>query len=210
MTGLGRLLRAAVAGAATLLLAGCFNEVKPDGAAADTGNSALAQRSWDARRTALQQVQNFSLQGRLAQTGLVSFGGDLSWIQAGATFQARFYGPLGVGAVAIIGSPGNMQIQNKSGTYQTQQPEVLMQQQFGWSLPVDGLRYWVLGLPAPGDMAQLKLDDTGHILSMQQDGWELVYSEYQSVAGLDLPKKFALKDPQRGFRVFIDTWVNVE
>ena len=208
MRSRGRLLRAAMAGAASLLLAGCFSAVKPE-VAADTANSEQAQHNWEARRATLRQVQNFSLQGRLAESGLVSFGGALSWIQTGPTFQARFYGPLGVGAVAISGSPGNMEIQNKNGTYQTQQPEALMQQQFGWSLPVDGLRYWVLGLPAPGAVA-LKLDEGGHILSMQQNGWELVYSEYQNIAGLDLPKKFALSDPQRGFKVFIDVWSAVQ
>ena len=204
----GRLLRTALAGAVTLLLAGCFGNVKPE-SPADNGNTPQAQQNWELRREALRQVRNFTLQGRLAETGLVSFGGDLSWIQTGNTFQARFYGPLGVGAVAISGSPGNMQIQNKNGTYQTQQPEALMQQQFGWSLPVDGLRYWVLGLPAPGDAA-LKLDDSGHILSMTQNGWDLVYTEYQTVAGLDLPKKFSISDPQRGFRVLIDVWSEVE
>jgi len=204
-----RLIRATVTGAAVLLLAGCVHAIRPE-SAADTGNSAQAQRNWEGRREALQQLRNFSLQGRMAESGLISFGGDLSWIQTGANFQARFYGPLGIGAVAISGSPGDMQIQSKSGSYQTQDPEALMQQQFGWSLPVEGLRYWVLGLPAPGGEAALKLDDTGHILSMKQSGWELVYSEYQDVAGLDLPRKFALSDPQHGFRVFIDTWVNVE
>ncbi|MDE0854707.1 MAG: lipoprotein insertase outer membrane protein LolB [Nevskia sp.] len=204
-----RLLRGALAGALALLLAGCFGGVKPEGPA-DSGNSPQAQHSWEARRSALRQVRNFSLQGRLAETGLVSFGGDLSWIQTGASFQARFYGPLGVGAVAISGSPDSMQIQNKNGVYQTQEPEALMQQQFGWSLPVDGLRYWVLGLPAPGETAALKLDDSGHILSMTQNGWDLVYTEYQSVAGLDLPRKFAISDPQRGFRVLIDVWSSVE
>ncbi len=204
------MLRAAVlAGAASLLLAGCLSSVKPE-SEPGAGNSEQAQTHWEARRGALQQVRSFSLQGRLAQTGLVSFGGDLSWTQSGDSFQARFYGPLGVGAVAISGSPGEMQIQNKNGTYQTRDPEALMQEQFGWSLPVEGLRYWVLGLPTPGSDAAMKLDDAGRILSMQQSGWELVYSEYQDVAGLDLPKKFAISDPQRGFRVFIDAWVNVQ
>ena len=203
------LLRAVLAGAATLLLAGCFSGIKPE-APAETGNSELAQHNWEARRGALRQVQNFSLQGRLAESGLVSFGGDLSWVQTGPSFQARFYGPLGVGAFAISGNPGEMQIQNKNGTYQTQDPEALMQQQFGWSLPVAGLRYWVLGLPAPGGEAALKLDETGHILSMTQNGWELAYTEYQNVAGLDLPKKFTISDPQHGFRVFIDLWSSVQ
>jgi outer membrane lipoprotein LolB len=205
-----RLIRAATAGAASLLLAACVSAIKPAAPTADTGNSQAAQHNWEVRRGNLQRIRNFSLQGRLAESGLVSFGGDLSWIQTGPSFQARFYGPLGVGAVAISGSPGNMQIQNKSGNYQTQDPEALMQQQFGWSLPVEGLRYWVLGLPAPSGEATLKLDDAGHILSMQQSGWELVYSGYQTIGGMDFPKKFTISDPQRGFRVFIDAWSSVE
>jgi len=207
---LGQLLRAGLAGAASLLLAGCLNAVKPEPAAASVGNSPPAQQNWQTRRNALQQVRGFTLQGRLAESGLVSFGGSLSWIQSGASFQARFYGPLGVGAVAIGGTPGAIQIQDKNGVYQTRDPEAFMQQQFGWSMPIEGLRYWVLGLPAPGGEAALKLDDAGHILSMKQGGWELQYTEYQNVAGMDLPKKFAISDPKRGFRVFIDLWSNLQ
>ena len=201
-----RLSRALAAGAATLLLAGCVNNVQPEA----NGNSEQAQRSWEIRRAALQQLHTFSLQGRLAESGLVSFGGALSWMQDGAEFQARFYGPLGVGAVAISGTPEDMEVRSKDGTTRTRDPEAFMQQQFGWSLPLRGLRYWVLGLPAPGGQTALKLDEFGHILALKQDGWELSYSEYQSVAGLELPKKFTISDSERGFKVFVDTWVKVE
>jgi outer membrane lipoprotein LolB len=201
-----RRLRALLAGAATLLLAGCLNNVQPE----SYGNSEQAQRSWETRRAALQQLHAFSLQGRLAESGLVSFGGALSWMQDGEQFQARFYGPLGVGAVAISGTPQEMEVRSKDGTTRTRDPEAFMQQQFGWSLPLRGLRYWVLGLPAPGGQTALKLDEFGHILSLKQDGWELSYTEYQNVAGLELPKKFTISDSERGFKVFVDTWVNVE
>ncbi|MDR3416453.1 MAG: lipoprotein insertase outer membrane protein LolB [Nevskia sp.] len=203
---LRRLGCALLLGAAGAMLGGCAT-VEP--APSLAGNSEQAQRNWDARRAALEQVHDFSLQGRLAESGLVSFGGDLSWIQNGSHFQARFYGPLGVGALAIEGEPGDMEVRAKDGTYRTGVPEVLMQEKFGWSMPVDGLRYWVLGLPAPGAGAALQLDDGGHILSLRQNGWQLDYAEYQNVAGLDLPRKFALSDPQRRFRVFIDTWSDV-
>lgn len=189
-------------------LSGCFlspEEVKPA-----AGNSAQAQSAWDTRRGALQRVQNFTLQGRLAETGLVSFGGDLSWMQTGRSFQARFYGPLGVGAVAISGMPGDMLVRTKDGSYQTDDPAAFMQQQFGWSVPVDGLRYWVLGLPAPGKLDALRLDDGGRILSLQQNGFTLEYTQYQPVGSLELPSRFAIHDAQRGFKVFIDQWVSVE
>jgi outer membrane lipoprotein LolB len=189
-------------------LSGCFlspEEVKPAAA-----NTAQSQSAWDARRGALQQVQNFTLQGRLAETGLVSFGGDLSWMQTGRSFEARFYGPLGVGAVSISGMPGAMQVRTKDGTYETDDPAAFMQQQFGWSVPVDGLRYWVLGLPAPGKLDALQLDANGRIQSLQQNGFTLEYTQYQPVGALELPSRFAIHDAQRGFKVFIDQWVSVE
>lgn len=200
-----RPLRGAIAGAAVLLLAGCFNPTRPEGA-----NSPEAQRNWEARRASLTRLQNFSLQGRLAETGLVSFGGALSWAQSGPAFQARFYGPLGVGAVSISGTPDDMEIRSKDSSVRTRDPEAYMQRQFGWSLPLDGLRYWVLGLPAPGGEPQLRLDEQGRILSLKQNGWELAYTEYQDVGALQLPKKFTVSDTQRGFKVFIDAWLGAE
>lgn len=201
-----RRLRILCAGAATLLLAGCFNNIQPGLA----GNSEQAQQAWEARRAALEKLHAFTLQGRLAETGLVSFGGTLSWIQDGETFQARFFGPLGIGAVAISGTPQEMEVRSKDGSTRTRDPEAYMQQQFGWSLPLRGLRYWVLGLPAPGGETRLTLDESGRILALKQGGWELDYSEYQDVDGLGLPKKFTISDSERGFKVFVDQWVSVE
>jgi outer membrane lipoprotein LolB len=201
-----RRLRLLCAGAAALLLAGCFHAIQPE----TGGNSPQAQQAWEARRATLEKLHAFTLQGRLAQTGLVSFGGTLSWMQDGETFQARFFGPLGVGAVAISGTPQEMEVRSKDGAVRTREPEAYMQQQFGWSLPLRGLRYWVLGLPAPGGEPRLKLDESGRILALKQDGWELDYSEYQDVNGLGLPKKFTISDSERGFKVFVDQWVSVE
>jgi len=193
-------------GALALLLTGCFHTVQPELG----GNSPLAQQAWEARRTALEKLHAFTLQGRLAETGLVSFGGTLSWMQDGETFQARFFGPLGVGAVAISGTAQEMEVRSKDGSVRTREPEAYMQQQFGWSLPLRGLRYWVLGLPAPGGESRLKLDESGRILALKQDGWELDYGEYQDAGGLSLPKKFTISDSERGFKVFVDQWVSVE
>jgi outer membrane lipoprotein LolB len=199
-----RLLRAAASGALLLLLSACF-DTRPE-----NGNSEQAERLWQARQAVLQQVTVFSLQGRLAETGLISFSGDLSWIQNGGEMQLRFYGPLGVGAVGISGNPDGMEIHTKDGVFQTHQPEQLMQEQFGWSVPVEGLRYWVLGLPAPSEQPPLiRLDENGRILSLKQGGWELSYSEYQPGAVVDLPRKFTISDSQRGFRVVIDSWTSM-
>jgi outer membrane lipoprotein LolB len=193
--------RAAAAIAAALCLTACAGMVRPTAPA-----GAPAQALWQARRAALAQVDHFALQGRLAQTGLTGFSGELSWIQNGVRFQVHFYGPLGVGAVAIEGQPGAVTVRTKQGSDQTNAPERLMQAKLGWSLPVDGLRYWVLGLPAPGTASELTLDPDGLLRSLEQDGWRLDYLEYQTADGWCLPRRFTLSDGQRSFRVAIDQW----
>ena len=201
--------------AAQALLVGCAlwlaacapMAVKPDVAAVPV---AAEQAAWDARRTALQKLTVFSLQGRLAESGIISFGGSLSWRQDGENLEVRFYGPLGVGAVNLRGTLGALQVQTKDGSYLTNSPEDLMQQKLGWSLPVEGLRWWVLGLPSPETEAKsLQLDAAGRVQSMEQDGWQLEYTDYQPVNGLDLPHKFSLNNPARGFHLVIDLWSDV-
>ncbi|MBL6750184.1 MAG: outer membrane lipoprotein LolB [Nevskia sp.] len=196
--------RAAALLAVAAVLAACTGTIKPG------ASSPAALQAWQGRRAQLEQLHGFSLQGRMAATGVVSFGGALSWVQAGERFEARFYGPLGVGAVAVSGVPGDVEVHTKDGTYQTQAPEDFMQDQLGFSVPVEGLRYWVLGLPAPDSRPQLQLDDAGRVRHLSQDGWELDYADYQAVGTLDLPRKFTLSDRERGFRLVIDRWLEVD
>ena len=189
------------------LLAACAEEApKPEAAA-----TSSAQLQWERRQASLAQIHDFSLQGRLGGNGVVSFSGDLSWEQSGDHFEARFYGPLGVGAVAIVGTLDGMEVRTKDGTYQTRDPEELMMQKMGFTLPVSGLRFWVLGIPAPTAHADsMVLDDSGHVLSMVQDGWQVQYGEYVPVGSLDLPHKFTVADSRRGFRIVIDNWASAQ
>lgn len=199
-----RALAQAAAGMSALWLAACAGTVRPT---APVGTETPAVRAaWQAQQTALARLGTFALRGRLAKTGFGGFSGELSWIQDGSHFEVHFYGPLGVGAVAIDGEPGQVNIRTKDGSYQTDAPEQLMQDKLGWSLPVDGLRYWVLGLPAPGTTPQLRLNSEGLLQSMDQEGWHLDYLEYQTADGYRLPRMFTLSDAQRGFRVVIDQW----
>src|SRR5579885_802174 len=167
-----------------LWLAACAGTVRPT---APVGTETPAVRAaWQAQQTALARLGTFALRGRLAKTGFGGFSGELSWIQDGSHFEVN--------------------IRTKDGSYQTDAPEQLMQDKLGWSLPVDGLRYWVLGLPAPGTTPQLRLNSEGLLQSMDQEGWHLDYLEYQTADGYRLPRMFTLSDAQRGFRVVIDQW----
>jgi outer membrane lipoprotein LolB len=183
----------------SLLLAGCANLMKhkkPDD----------VDLAWDARRALLEEVDRFTLQARVSSGGVLGMRGNLNWTQLGDTFDLHVAGPFGAGAMAIRGTPADVEIRTRNNVYHTSDPDRFLHDKLGWAFPVHGLRYWALGLPSPESDAQMELDANGRILSMTQDGWDVAYNEYQRVAGLDLPRQFELANSEVRIRVVVDTW----
>lgn len=183
-------------------------------------NTDFAQRNWAIRLSNIAAVQSFALQGRLAESGLTGARGNIDWSQSGERFDVHVSGPLGVGALALTGDPRSVEIRTKDGVFVTGSPESFMQQRLGWSLPLMPLRYWVLGVPAPGRFdapdptesadgtprPRLLLDDAGRAQTIRQFGWQVDYEDYQTVGPLSLPKKLTLASGSRSFRIVIDQW----
>ncbi len=160
---------------------------------------------WQQRQAQLEDIRTFSLQGRAADGRGVK--ADIYWQQrADQSFDLRLAGPFGVGAVAISGTPQQVVIRTRDGSFETADPEAWMRERIGWAFPVGGLRYWVLGLPIPNNAGQLTLDAQGRLAVLTQAGWTLNYSEYQTQAGLDLPRRFEAQQQDLRLRLVIDRW----
>lgn len=192
-------------GLATLLLAGCAGLAQP----------SLAQREaeahWTVQRDTLQQIAQFTLQGRVASGGAFGLSGALRWTQnADGSFQLNLSGPFGAGAVAISGTENFVEVRTREGTTTTTDPEAWLLARTGWTFPVAGLRWWALGLPAPHSAARLELNDGGQLLRLQQDGWQLEYLEYQDSNGLILPRKFEATHEQTKIKVVADRWSDLQ
>jgi len=174
-------------------------------------NTDFSERNWGIRRSNIAAVQNFVLKGRVAEAGIAGGRGDLDWTQSGERIDLRVTGPLGVGALAISGNRDSVEIRSKEGVITTRAPESYMQQQLGWSLPLARLRYWALGIPAPGLLneqpEEVLLDDIGRALRFEQLGWNIEYTEYQTVNSLALPRKMTVTSGGRSFRLVIDEWI---
>lgn len=174
-------------------------------------NTGFSERNWGIRRSNLAAVQNFVLKGRIAESGVAGGRGDLDWTQAGERLDLRITGPLGVGALAISGDGRRTEIRSKDGVIETANPQRTMQERLGWSLPLAQVRYWALGVPAPGvpddQPREVLLDDVGRALRFEQYGWRIEYTEYQTVNSLSLPRKLTLADGSRSFRLVIDEWI---
>lgn len=169
-----------------------------------------AEDHWEARSAQLEKVDHFLMQARASYGRLMPVKADLRWQQnADRSFELRVAGPFGVGATTVSGTPDNVQVRTKSGTYQSNNPEQWIQDKMGWTLPLAGLRFWILGVPSPHSDADIDLDREGRVLTLKQDGWTLSYTEYQAASGYELPRKFEVSNKDVKLKVVVDSWTDL-
>jgi outer membrane lipoprotein LolB len=116
----------------------------------------------------------------------------VNWRQCGEHFAVRISGPLGQTVARIDGRVDRLilQFDGREPTT-TNEPEVLMQQQLGWSLPIRALRYWVRAEAAPGGDAELSGPQQQPNRLQQQD-WQVDYLTYHQNGETSLPAKLRL------------------
>lgn len=174
------------------------------------GNQAQAR--WQSRQAQLLQLDHWNLRGRIS---LVMPGeawqADLVWVQQQRQFDIKLIAPLGQGTLALQGDPNGAELRSSQSPQPVRapDPETLLYQQTGWRMPVDGLRFWVRGLPAPGGDPQLRLDDQGRLAALEQFGWHIEFVRYQDRNGTDLPDKIFLRKEDLSVRVLIRNWESI-
>lgn len=190
------------------LLGGCASVPRP-GIPAATAPAAVAT-AWQAHQTRLSAIDAFTLDARIAASGNFGVTGALHWVQHGDSFNVHFAGPLGTGAVDLTGNPGFVLVRSGDRQYATTDPEHFLLKQFGWTLPLQGLRYWALGLPAPRHTTpgtpSMTLADDGTLRTLRQGGWDIDYPQYQTVASHRLPRKITLQGSKTQLRIVADHW----
>ena len=161
---------------------------------------AQAQNQWQTRNRALHALTGFELSGRLAATG-AALSGQLRWQQQGAGFNLRLTGPFGAGALALDGDGERIRIRQRDLTQDlplADAHETLLRRT-GWPLPVQPLRYWVLGMAAPDSDFTVQADAAGRPETLQQAGWTLRFSDYRAHVALpDLPYRIEARPDGNG------------
>ncbi|HHJ80346.1 MAG TPA: outer membrane lipoprotein LolB [Candidatus Tenderia electrophaga] len=171
--------------------------------------SSAPQLAWSERQQQLLQLQRWSFSGRLAvkDANNESWSASLRWQQDGDRYDIQLSGAFGQGAARLFGHEGHAVIEMpKHSALTAESAEALMQQQLGWYMPVQGLKYWLRGTPEPGLISQQGFNEAGRLQLLQQSGWQVTYSDYLDVDGLELPRKLALENPRLRARLVIDRW----
>lgn len=169
----------AVACGLTLLLASC----------AQVPVSKPLHESWEVRQQQLSALTSWQFRGRVIfKMPNKKMSANVFWQQQPESYQVMLFGPFGLGEVQLEGRLGQVRFKDDHGNiYTARDPESLLQERLGLSLPISSLYYWVRGLPAPNSVTNTHYDAFHRITLLEQQGWKVHYLTYIRVQTTELP-----------------------
>ena len=192
-------MTARFAAAAVLALASGCSALPPPAPADD----------WPVRRAALQALDWWTLDGRIAvAVGDDGFSGGLDWSQAGERAEIAFSGPLGGGAFDVEVEGDRLTLRAGGETLSGDDARTYIAERFGreGSLPIREMRYWLVGVPAPGAPHKETLSGERRLASLAQSGWQVRYDRYQAAGLHALPARIEMTTQGVRLRVAISHW----
>ncbi len=170
-----------------LLLAGCSTAP----ARPPVGNPA---RVWQTREAELSLLNAWDISGRLAlRTAHEGGQAALRWVWHDDEYTIDLSGPLGRGLVRLRQDRSGASLEDADRhVYHAKNAERLLLERTGLRIPLNGLSYWIRGLPVPGVPDELELDSAGRLHSLHQLGWEIDFLAYRQYDRYDLPSHINL------------------
>lgn len=158
-------------------------------------------------RPAQAEHAPFVMSGRIA----VKHDGERSsatvrWTHSAEADEILLFTPLGQTVARLHRAGQRVMLDTPNKHYAAQDAEELTQQVLGWPLPLSGLEYWILALPAPAGTFDIERDGNGQISILRQHGWEVSYMRYATPAPDSLPLRLALQREGLEIQFLIDEW----
>lgn len=165
-----------------------------------------------AQEQLLRDLQQFSARGTVSvQAGDKAEIINLEWQQQADASRVRLSGPFGAGALTVDWSPGMLRLASGDQVHEGAEAEAVLLQQIGLVPPFDAMRYWMLGLEAPGEPPQRRtLAGAGRLGELEQRRWLIRYGEWMTVAapggGVQLPRRLDISRDELRLRVSVRRW----
>src|SRR5688572_25545237 len=113
-----------------------------------------ADAPWPAQRAGLEKLDRFGLSGRVAVAANgQGFSANLRYERQSDRTDLALDGPMGLGGVRVAIEGDDLRIETSSGKQlDGVAARAELEQRLGFALPLAELRWWLLGIPAPGDV----------------------------------------------------------
>jgi outer membrane lipoprotein LolB len=170
---------------------------------------------------AAQRCRNaaWRLEGRIAlSNGRDGGSGRLEWEQqAGGAYSVALSAPVTRQSWRLSGdTTGAARLEGLDGGPRSGADAAnLLRETTGWTIPVDALGCWVVGMRAAEPQhgaAALGFDDALRLVRIEQGGWRIDYAEWQPFAALNtaLPRRLTARRGNDEVRLVIDLWAAPE
>jgi len=181
-----------------LLLHGCARETSRIDSTPD----------WQAHRNAVSARSDWNLQGKIGVRAASGSGSaSMNWQQNDEDFRLILSGALGMGRLVLHGNRDLVNWNDSRGrSGRHSDPDALIEEIWGWDVPVAALQFWIRGIPQPGESVEETQFANGLATRFRQAGWLIEPQEYRDVAGLALPTRIRLEGAQATLTVLINRW----
>jgi outer membrane lipoprotein LolB len=156
----------------------------------------------------LAELDNWKITGKLAiRTPQKAQSINLIWQQQGINYTVKLNGPMGFGATTINGNQQQATIKHGSKIL-TGTPDQLGLELLGVPLSAVAMSWWIKGLTSPNHAktSNTAIQEDGFISSLQQNGWQLQFSDHQAQGAFMMPKKISGRRGELSFKLVIKQW----
>ncbi len=167
---------------------------------------ALRDSQWLQHQAQLSGLDHWEFSGKVAlRTADNAESARLQWTQHAQRSRVVLSGPMGWNSLTLLLDDDQLTLL-RDGEAQLLADSGQLGDMIGWDLPVESLRWWVRGLPAPGlRIGDIQLVD-GRLSVLQQDGWQLAYEAYSDVDGVVLPGRIRFEKPGISGKILLKRW----
>lgn len=154
-------------------------------------------------QNAVYDLQRWAFEGRIAITNKNdAWSANINWEHSPIEDVIKLSGPLGQGGALIQVNVNGVTIDQGGGDVKSSTDvENFINQQVGLSVPVNSLRYWVVGLPDKSQIANVIEN------GFEQVGWKNQYKTMQPIGNYILPRNMTVTSDTVKLKLFVDQWI---
>ena len=161
------------------------------------------------RRKQLSQTRQWAFSARLSvRRNTDAWAGQIRWQQTGPDYLIHFNAPMGQGAMQLKSNPQfGVEMRLADGTLNyADDPQSLLYDFTGWEIPMNGLKYWIQGIPDKEPVKAISYNADGQIEVMQQGNWQIQYRTYREIQEMYMPRKLILRNGPLKIVLVVDHW----
>jgi outer membrane lipoprotein LolB len=188
--------------AALGLLAGCVTA--PPAVIVGPG----ADAPWPEQRAALAKLDRYGLNGRVAVAANgQGFSASMRYAQLPGGSSLALDGPLGIGGIRVELEGQDIEVATSRGeTLDGEAARAELERRLGFALPLAELRWWLLGIPAPGEASLDQDGGNGEIRAFTQSGWRVNINARAPGLGFALPQRLTAERDGTRLKLLVERW----